>query len=133
MQRKTLDSLKKGRPAWGKVPRLGTSSSSPSTHVRVQGQVLWLPADIPRAPSSQIRSGSIAKAKDSSGRAAEPPLEVMPITVWSPPAQNAEPPHSRAEELRRKRPEANGDGDSLLFNAELAAGAVSSILRDFDL
>ena len=33
------------------------------------------------------------------------------------------------EELRRKRPEADGDGDSLLLNAELAAGAVSSILR----
>ena len=37
------------------------------------------------------------------------------------------------EELRRKRPEADGDGDSLLFNAELAAGVVSSILRDSDL
>ena len=36
------------------------------------------------------------------------------------------------EELRRKRPEADEDGDSLLFNAELAAGAVSSILRDYD-
>ena len=37
------------------------------------------------------------------------------------------------EELGRKRPKADGDGDSLLFNAELAAGAISSILRDFDL
>ena len=35
VKRKTSDSLKKDRPAWGKVPRLGTSSSSPSTHVRV--------------------------------------------------------------------------------------------------
>ena len=35
VKRKTLDSLEKGRPAWGKVSRLGTSSSSPSTHVRV--------------------------------------------------------------------------------------------------
>ena len=67
------------------------------------------------------------------GRAAEPPLEVMPITVWSPPSQSAEPPPLRVEELGRKRPEADGDGDSLLFNAELAAGAVSSILRDYDL
>ena len=32
---KTPDSFEKGRPAWGKVPRLGTSSSSPSTYVRV--------------------------------------------------------------------------------------------------
>ena len=130
---KTLDSLEKGRPAWGKVPRLGTSSSSPSTHVRVQGQALPPPVEVPRAPSSQLRSGSAAKAKDSSGRAAEPPLEVMPITVWSPPVQSTEPPPSRAEELGKNRPKADGDGDSLLFNVELAAGAVSSFLRDYDL
>ena len=47
--------------------------------------------------------------------------------------QRAKPPSSRAEELRRKRPEVDGDGDSLLFNVELVAGAVSSILRDSDL
>ena len=57
----------------------------------------------------------------------------MPITVWSPPAQSAKPPPSRAEELGRKRPKVDGDRDSLLFNAELAAGAISSILRDSDL
>ena len=47
--------------------------------------------------------------------------------------QSAKPPSSRAEELRGKRPEANGDCDSWLSNAELAAGAVSSILRESDL
>ena len=57
----------------------------------------------------------------------------MPITVWSPLAQSAEPPPSRVKELGRKHPEADGDGDSLLFNAELAAGAISSILKDSDL
>ena len=46
------------------------------------------PVEVPGALSSQLRSGSAAKTKDSSGRAAEPPLEVMPITVWSPPAQS---------------------------------------------
>ena len=133
MKWKTLDSPEKGRPSWGKVPKLRTSSSSPSTHVRVLGQVLPPPAKVPRAPSSQPRSGSAAKGKDSSGRAAEPPLEVMPITVWSPSSQSAGPPSSRTKESRRKRPEADGDGDSFLLNAELAASAVSSILRDFDL
>ena len=39
------------------------------------------PAEVPKAPSSQPCSSSAAKAKDSSGRAAEPPLEVIPITV----------------------------------------------------
>ena len=70
------------------------------------------PTKIPKAPSSQLRSGSSAKAKDSSGKTVEPPLEVMLITVWSPPAQSAEPSPSRAEELGRKRFEADGDGDS---------------------
>ena len=86
VKRKTPDSLEKGLPAWGKVPRLRTSSSSPSTHARVQGQASLPPAEVPKAPSSQLRFGTAAKAKDSSGRAVEPPLEVMPITVWSPPA-----------------------------------------------
>ena len=133
MKRKTPNSLKKGRPAFGKVPSLGTSSSSPFTHALVQGQVSLPPTEVPKAPSLQLRSGSSAKAKDSSGKAAEPPLEVMPIIVWSPFTQSAEPPLSRAEELGRKRFEADGDGDSLLSNAELAAGAVSSILKDSDL
>ena len=35
--------------------------------------------------------------------------------------------------MGRKRPEADGDGDSLLFNAELVVGAISSVLRDSDL
>ena len=57
----------------------------------------------------------------------------MPITVWNPPAQSVRPPSSRVEELKRKHSETCGDGDSLLLNVELAAGAVSSILKDFDL
>ena len=130
---KPQDSLERSHPTWGKAPRLGTSSSSPSAHVRAQGQVSPSPAEVQRAPSSQPRSASAVKAKDSSGRATEPPLEVMPISVWSPPAQSTEPPSAIAEDLGRKRPEADGDEDFLLSNAELAASAISSILRDFDL
>ena len=133
VKQKPLDSLERGHLAWGKAPRLGTPSSSPSAHVRVQGKVLPPLTEVPRASSSQPRSASAAKAKDSSGRDAEPPLEVMPIAIWSPPAQSAEPPPSIAEDLGRKRPEANGDGDSLLSNDELVASAISSILRDSDL
>ena len=54
----------------------------------------------------------------------------MPIIVWNPPAKSARPPSPREEELKRKDFETGGDGDSLLLNAELAAGAVSSILKD---
>ena len=80
-KRKSQDSLEKSHPTWDKAPRLGTSSSSPSAHVRVQGQVLPSPTEVPRAPGAQPRSTSAAKAKDSSGRVAEPLLEVMPISV----------------------------------------------------
>ena len=55
-KRKTLDSIEKDRLTWGKVPKLGASSSSPSTHVRTSGQVLSPPAEIPKALSSQPRS-----------------------------------------------------------------------------
>ena len=133
VKRKPLDSLERGHPAWGKAPKLGTPSSSPSAHVRVQRQVLPPPVEVQRAPSSQPRSASAAKAKDSSGKTVEPLLEVMPISVWSPPALSAEPPPLIAEDLGRKGPEADGDGDSLLSNAELAVGTISSILRDSDL
>ena len=37
------------------------------------------------------------------------------------------------EELKRKGSETDGDDDSLILNVELAAGAVSSILKDSDL
>ena len=38
-----------------------------------------------------------------------------------------------SEELKRKGSETGEDGDSLLLNTELTAGAVSSILKDYDL
>ena len=91
------------------------------------------PAEIPKDLSSQPRSGSAAKVKDSSRRTTKQPLEVMPITVWNPPAQSVNPPSSRAEELKMKGSETEGDVDSLPLNAELTAGTVSSILKDSDL
>ena len=99
----------------------------------MQGQALPSPAEVPRAPSSQPHSASAAKAKDSSRRVSGPPLEVMPISVWSPLAQSVEPPVSIPEDLGRERLGADGDEDSLLSNAELVAGAISSVLRDSDL
>ena len=133
MKRKTLDSVEKDRLALVKVPKLGASSFSPSTHVRKLEQALSPLAEAPKVLSSQPRSGSAAKAKGPSGRVVEQPLAVMPITVWNPPAKSVRPPSPRAEELKRKDSETGGDGDSLLLNAKPAAGAVSSILKDSDL
>ena len=85
--------------------------------------------------SSPPPSRSVAKAKSLLGGVVEQPLAVMPITVWNPPSESARSPPRRAEELKRKNPESKvgEDEDSFLFNAELAAGAVSSILKDSDL
>ena len=129
-KRKNLDSVKKDCPAWGKVPKLGASSSSPSTHVRISGQVLLPPAEIPKALSPVL---ALLQRQKTPRRTAEQPLEVMPNTVWNPPAQSVKPPSSREKELKRKVSETEGDGDSLLLNAELVAGAVSSILKDSNL
>ena len=59
----------------------------------------------------------------------------MPITVWNPPSESVKSPPRRAEKLKRKNLESKGDEDedSLLVNAELAEGAISSVLRDSDL
>ena len=78
---------------------------------------------------------SVVGAEDSLGRAAEPPLEVLPISVWSPTSRGATPPPVMPDEVTgdRDRFKAAGSEDSLLSHTELAVGAVSSILRDFDL
>ena len=114
---------------------MGASSSSPSTHVRKPERAQSPPAEAPTALSSQPSSRFAAKAKSLLGGAVEQPLVVMPITVWNPPTKSIRSPSRRAEELKRKDPESkiNGSGDSLLFNTELAAGAVSFIIKDSDL
>ena len=74
-------------------------------------------------------------AKSPLNVAVEKSLVVMPITVWNPPLEKVQSPPRKAAELKRKKPKAKVDEnqDSLLSNAELAAGAVSSILKDSDL
>ena len=61
--------------------------------------------------------------------------EVLPLSVWSPPSRGAAPPPGMPDEVTgdRDRFEATGSEDSLLSHVELAAGVVSSILRDFNL
>ena len=59
----------------------------------------------------------------------------MPITVWKAPSGNAKSsPGKSTEPTRRKTKTVTaGNKDSLLSNAKLAAGAVSSILKDSDI
>ena len=107
LKRKPPTSLKGYPPARGKILKVGASSSSSST----------------------------ARAGDSSGRAAEPSLEVLPILVWSPTSRGAATPPTMPDEVRGDRDcfEAVGSEDSLLSHVKLAARAVSSILGYSDL
>ena len=130
VKRKTPGSAEKDRPVLAKAPKLGASStSSIRRSERAQSPIVKAPM------SSPPPSKSAAKAKSLLGGAVELPLAVMPITVWNPPSESARSPSRRMEELKRKNPESKvgKDEDSLLFNVKLAAGAVSSILKDSDL
>ena len=135
VKRKTLGSTEKNWPASGKVLKLGASPSSPSTYVREPEQAPSAPSEALEILSSQPGSRSAAKAKSLLGRAVEHPLAVMPITVWNAPAKGVRSPPRREEELKKKKPESKsgGDEDSLLLDAKLATGAVSSIRKDSDL
>ena len=127
---KSSDSVEKDRPSLVKVPKFGASSSSPSSHIHKLERVT-----APIILSSWSHSGSATEAEGPSGGAVEQPLAVTPITVWNTPTKRVRSPSRRAEEAKRKYPESQigGDGDSLFQNVELAAGAVSSILKDSDL
>ena len=82
---------------------------------------------------AQCRSSSAVGTKGSLRRAIKPPFKVLPISIWSPSTQNAMPSPPIRGDVGNDRFRAEGDEDSLFTNAELAAGAVSSILRDSDL
>ena len=92
---------------------------------------MLIPLTLPwhESPSLAVRVGG------SSGRADEPPLEVLPISVWSPASWGFAPPPTIQDEVtgNRDRFEATGDEDSLLSHAELPVVANSSILSDSDL
>ena len=77
---------------------------------------------------AQRRLSSVAGAKGSLRRAAEPSLKVLPISIWSSSAQNAMPSPLIRGDVANDRFRDGGGEDSLFTNAELAAGAVSSIL-----
>ena len=132
VKRKTSNSAEKDRPVLAKAPKLG---ASPPFSVRKSERARSPVAEAPMVMSSPPPSKSAAKAKSPLGGAVEQPLAVMPITIWNSPSESARSPPRRAEELKRKNPESKvgEDEDFLLFNAELTAGAVSSILKDYDL
>ena len=131
-KRKKSSSSEKDRSVPAKVQKLGASPTSPA---REPEQVSSPLAEAPLVLSSPPPSRPDVEAKSLLGAAVEQPLTVMPITVWNPPSENVKSPPRRAAELKRKKskPKVGENKDSLLSNAELAAGSVSSILKDSDL
>ena len=114
----------------GKIPRLG--ASFPPSTAKERGSSDQVPVR-GQAPPSIAKVSKVAGLKNPSGRTTEPPLEVLLIFVWSPSAQDAKLPPTTPEDEGRDCFGTEGDEDSLLTNSELAAGVVSSILRDSDL
>ena len=132
VKRKKSSSTEKDRPVSVKVQKLGASPTSLARKPeRAQSPVVEAPV-VTRSPPPFKPA---VEAKNLLGGAVEQPLAIMSITVWNPPSESARPPPRRVEELKRKNPESKvgEDEDSLLFNVELAAGAISSVLKDSDL
>ena len=131
-KKKKSSSSKKDRPVPAKVQKLGASLTSPAREPKQASSPL---AEAPLILSSPPPSKPDTEAKSLLAAAVEQPLTVMLITVWNPPSENAKSPPRRAAEPKRKKSKKKVDEnkDSLLSNVELAAGAVSSILKDSDL
>ena len=81
----------------------------------------------------QLYSPSGAVAKSPPRKTAELPLDIVPISVWSPSSQTAELPSGAFEGGGRKHLDPERDEDSLLASAEIAIGAISSVIRDSNL
>ena len=130
VKRKKSSSTEKDRPVSAKVQKLGVFPTARESE-RASSPLAEAPLVLSPPPPSKPG----VEAKSLLGAAVEQPLAIMPITVWDPPSENAKSPPRRAAELKRKKPKPKVDEnkDSLLSNAELAAGAVSSILKDSNL
>ena len=107
-------------------------ASSPSSTAKGWGLSDQVPTRRQAPPSVAYMSGAVG-LKNSSGKSVELPLAVLPIYVRSPLVQDFKRPPTTPKDEGRGCFGTEGEEDSLLANSQLAAGAVSSILRDFDL
>ena len=130
MKRKKSNSTEKDRSVLAKVQKLGASPTAREPQ-RALSPLVEAPVVLSPPPPSKPD----VEAKSPLGATIEQPLVAMPITVWNPPSETAKSPPRRAAELKRKKPKPKvvENKDSLLSNAELAAGAVLSILKCSDL
>ena len=131
---KAQDPPEGSSPAQGKVMKLGVPDPRLCSQVQVRGQAWFSSTEVSEVGGVKLHSSSATGVKGSLRKAAELPLKVLPIYVWIPLAQNASPSPPTRGGVGDDRFEAEGGcEDSLLINAELTTGAVSSILRNSDL
>ena len=150
-KRKKPSSPEKDRPVPAKVQKSGVSPPSPVREPEQASPPLAEVQNSGASPPSSVQEPEQAssplgltllppprpdiKAKGLSGAAVAQPLTALPITVWNPPPDKAKSPPRGTAELKRKKSKSKADvvRDSLLSNAELAVGAVSSILKESDI
>ena len=145
VKRRKTDSPERDRSAPTKVQRLEAPSSllvqrperalSPRAFPVLEPERdLPLLAEISPVLGPLPPSDPVAGAGTPSGEDGIPPLAVVPITIWKAPSESAKsPPGKSAGPRRRTKSTTIENKDSLVSNAELAAGAVSSILKDSDI
>ena len=92
-------------------------------------------AEVPLVLCSLPSSEPIAEVGNPSSEGGDQLLAALPITVWNAPSDTVKSPPGKVAEPKRRKPKSKVDEikDSLLSNAELTAGAVSSILNDSDI
>ena len=88
---------------------------------------------MPKTTGPQLRSPGAVVAKSPLGRTTEPPLNIVPIFVWSPSSQTVELPSRASKGEGRKYFDYERDKDSLLVSAELVVEAIAFVMRDSDL
>ena len=132
VKRRKIDSPERDHPAPTKVQKLEAPSSLLVQRPERSSSPL---ADVPLVMCSLPSSEPIAKVANPSGEGDNQPLAALPITVWNAPSDTVKPPPGKVAEPKRRKKISKVDEikDSLLSNAELAAGAVSSILNDADI
>ena len=146
VKRRKTDSPERDQPPPTKVQKLEAPSSllvqrpereslPPASLVLEPERASPLLAEVPPVLCPLPSSEPIAEAGNPSGEDGVQPLAAVPITVWNAPSDSAKSfPGKLAEPTGRKtKPNTGGNKDSLLSNAKLAAGAVSSILKDSDI
>ena len=118
---KARDPLEGSSLARGKVPKLGVSDPCLRAQVQAMGQAWSSSAEVSEVAGVQRHSSSAAGVKGSLRKAIDLLLKILPISIWSPSAQNASPSPLSRGDLRDDRFEVERSEDSLLANAKLSA------------